>query len=269
MLALPDLVDRCAQNWRLRLGQPYASAHTSLTMPAQLEDGTDVVLKLPFPDRESEHEGLALGYWGGEGAIRLLGARSSPTALLLEQCIPGTPLSEAGQERALDVLVALLPRLWKPAAAPPFRSLAEEASWWSANLRRSWESAGRPFEASLIDAALDVLSTLPSSQRQHVLLHQDLHAENVLRAQREPWLVIDPKPLVGEPEFGLAPIIRSFELGHGRREVQRRLDHLTSELGLDREGSRLWCLAQTVAWSIGSDHLPRHIETARWLLELR
>ena len=101
-----------------------------------------------------------------------------------------------------------------------------------------------------------------------MLLHQDLHGDNVLRAEREPWLAIDPKPLVGEREFGLAPIVRSFEFGAGRREVRHRLDRLSSELGLNRERARMWCLAQTVAWSISSDYMSRHIDTATWLLEM-
>jgi streptomycin 6-kinase len=99
-----------------------------------------------------------------------------------------------------------------------------------------------------------------------VLLHQDLHGWNVLAAQREPWLVIDPKPLVGERELGLAPIIRSQELGAGRREVMRRLDQLTSAFGLDRERARQWCIAQTVAWSIGEGDIPDHVQVVEWLL---
>ena len=72
-----------------------------------------------------------------------------------------------------------------------------------------------------------------------MLLHQDLHGDNVLAAEREPWLAIDPKPLAGEREFGIAPIVRSRELGHSRREVLGRLDRLVTELGLDRERARL------------------------------
>src|SRR5438445_13253705 len=100
-----------------------------------------------------------------------------------------------------------------------------------------------------------------------MLIHQNVHATNILTAHGKPWLAIDPKPLVGEREFGLAPIIRSSELGHGRRNVIRRLDYLTATLGLDRERARLWCLAQTVAWSIGTDQLQRNVEIAEWLLE--
>jgi streptomycin 6-kinase len=108
---------------------------------------------------------------------------------------------------------------------------------------------------------------LPGTQGELLLLHQDLHGENVLAAQREPWLVIDPKPLLGEREFGVAPIVRSFELGHSRRDVLYRFDRLTAELGLDRERARGWTIAQTLAWTFDSDYRRRHLETASWLLE--
>ena len=268
LAGLPDRIEACAERWRLRIGAPFATAFTSLTVPARLADGTDVVLKIPFADRETEHEHLALSLWDGDGAVRLLDQDSELGAFLIERCVPGTPLSNSGQDIALDVLSSLLPRLWKPATAPPFRALAEEAAWWASHLRESWERAGRPYPEMLVNAALDALRALPDGQGEQVLLHQDLHGDNVLRAEREPWLAIDTKPLVGEREFGLAPIVRSFEFGHSRDEVRRRLDRLSSELGLDRERARLWCMAQTIAWSIGSDYLPRHVETATWLLEM-
>jgi streptomycin 6-kinase len=100
-----------------------------------------------------------------------------------------------------------------------------------------------------------------------VLLHQDLHGDNVLAAQREPWLAIDPKPLAGEREFGVAPIVRSRELGHSRSEVLGRFDRLVSELGLDRERARGWTIGQTIAWAFDGEHRGAHADVARWLLE--
>jgi streptomycin 6-kinase len=144
--------------------------------------------------------------WNGEGAIRLLGCDVERHALLLERCRPGTELSALDPAESLDVLVELLPRLWKP-AEPPFRPLDEEAAWWAGYLPEDWERAGRPFERRLLDAALDALGNLPHTQGEQVLLHQDLHAGNVLRAEREPWLVIDPPP-AGEREFAIAAIVR-------------------------------------------------------------
>jgi len=100
-----------------------------------------------------------------------------------------------------------------------------------------------------------------------VLVHQDLHGENVLAAQRERWLAIDPKPLSAEREFSVAPIVRSTELGEGKREALRRFDRLTADLGLDRERALGWTIVQTVAWSGGSDYIEEHMEIAHWLLE--
>jgi streptomycin 6-kinase len=224
------------------------------------------VLKIQKPHRESEHEAAALEVWDGAGAVRLLAHDPEEHALLIERCVPGTPLAEAGAETALDVFVDLLPRLWKR-AGPPFRPLADEAAWWVEYLPREWEGSGKQFERRLLDAALEALRELPPTQGEPVLLHQDLHGENVLSAQREPWLAIDPKPLVGEREFGVAPIVRSFELGHSKRDVLYRLDRLTSELGLDRARARGWTIGQTIAWSVGSEYQPTHVETVRWLLE--
>ncbi len=224
------------------------------------------MLKIQWPHRESEHEAAALELLDGDGAVRLLAHDEERHALLLERCVPGTHLSEREPEAALDVLVELLPQLWKP-AGPPFRPLADEAAWWVGYLPEQWKRDGRPFERELLDAAVSALEELAPSQGEQVLLHQDLHGDNVLAAEREPWLVIDPKPLVGEREFGLASIIRSFELGHSEEAVRHRLDRLTSELGLDRERARKWALGQTIAWTSGSDFQSTHVENARWLLQ--
>jgi streptomycin 6-kinase len=262
---LPQLIEECAAQWKLELGPAFPYAYASLAASARLPDGDEVVLKICFPHREGEHEGDALRHWDGNGAIRLLAHDRERWALLLEHCRPGTALSEAGAEAALGVLAELLPRLWIP-AGQPFRPLADEAAWWAESLEASWQHAGRPFERKLLDATLAALTELPPTQGEQVLVHQDLHAANVLRAEREPWLVIDPKPLIGEREFSLAPIVRSPELGHSERAGRMRLDRLSASLGLDRERARRWALAQTVAWAFDGDYLPQHVETARWLL---
>lgn len=235
----------------MTLGEPYVQGAAGYTVRAATADGTPVVLKIVQPHRESEHEADALVAWDGDGAIRLLDDEGD--ALLLERCEPGSPLSRLGRDAALDVLIGLLPRLWIPAGGP-FHTLADEAAWWYPRLPRT----------RLGDAARDAIDALAHTQGEQVLLHQDLHGDNVLAAQREPWLAIDPKPLVGEREFAVAPIVRSFELGHTKRDVLYRLDRLTAELGLDRDRARGWTIAQTVAWSSSASQ-PRG-SVAEWLL---
>ena len=265
--AVPGLVAACAERWGLDLGEPYADGHVSLTAPATTADGRAAVLKVQFPHRESEHEADALARWDGDGAVHLLAHDTARHALLIERCTPGTHLAGEGGDAALTVFAELLPRLWKP-AGQPFTPLADEAARWAADLPRRWEAAGTPFEQQLLDAAVEALVHLASSQGEQVLLHQDLHGDNVLRAERESWLAIDPKPLTGEREAGLAPIVRSYELGHSRPDVLHRLERLTSELGLDRERARGWALGQTLAWAFdGTAVRANHVETARWLTD--
>ncbi|MGZ8700840.1 MAG: aminoglycoside phosphotransferase family protein [Gaiellaceae bacterium] len=263
---IPDLVAECVEEWELRLGEPYEAGAAGYTVRADLPDGTPAVLKVIYPHREAEHEGEALRVWDGDGAIRPLAYDEVRWAMLIERCEPGTLLAKADPELALDVLIEVLPRLWKP-VGEPFRSLAEEALWWIDYLPGKWEQAGKPFDRELLDAAIARLDALAHSQGEQVLLHQDLHGDNVLAAQREEWLVIDPKPLVGEREFAVAPIVRDPELGHSRQHVLHRLDRLTSELGLDRDRARGWTIGQTIAWSLDTSYLPKHVETVRWLLE--
>src|SRR6188508_2027956 len=266
-MCLSERGSRLVERRGLVVGEPFTDGVASvLVAPAVTADGQEVVLKVQDPHRESEHEAAALELWDGDGAVRLLRHDPQAHALLLERCLPGTPLSAVGQDEALEVFVQLLPRLWKPAGAP-FRTLAAEAAWWAESLEETWERFARPFERRLLDAALEALHELPRTQRRHVLLHQDLHGDNVLAAQREPWLAIDPKPLVGEPEFAVAPIVRSRELGHSRRDVLERFDRLTSELSLDRDRARSWTIGQTIAWAFDGEHQGGHAEVARWLLE--
>jgi streptomycin 6-kinase len=262
---LPSRVGRCAAKWDLRLEAPYAGSYVSVAFPVTLRDGFAAVLKVQWPHEESEFEHEALRFWDGRGAVRLLDFDQEERALLLERCTPGEPLSSIGSEEALDVFVALLPRLWIP-AGEPFRSLDRESAGWRDQIPVSWERAHRPCETALLDAALEAIDHLRGTEGEQVLLHQDLHGDNVLRSQREPWLAIDPKPLVGEREFSLAPLVRSYEFGHSRSAVVHRLDKPSSALGLDRERCRLWALAQTLAWGFdGSAATAMHIETARWL----
>jgi streptomycin 6-kinase len=263
---VPELVADCAEEWGLALGEPYQLGAAGYAVRADLPDRTPAVLKLINPHREAEHEADALAQWDGGGAVRLLSRNDERWALLLERCEPGTPLAEIGADRALDVLLELLPRLWHPAAAP-FRSLEEEAAWWVEYLPGEWERLGRPFERRILDAATGGLRELAATQGEQVLVNQDLHGDNVLAAQREPWLLIDPKPLIGEREFALAPIVRSSELGGTRGDVVHRLDFLTAELGLDRERARWWTIGQTVAWSTDTSHYPEHLDVVRWLME--
>jgi streptomycin 6-kinase len=235
----------------------------------------DAVLKINFPDEESEHEPDALALWDGRGAVKLLAYDRGRRALLLERCRPGTTLWDVADEAEANRIAArLLVRIWRP---PPkvhlFRLLADEAARWAEQLPRRWEELGRPFERSLVEHAVGVARDLSATQQDEVVLHQDYHGGNVVRAEREPWLVIDPKPLVGERAFDAASLLRdrrdelARDSAPGHR-IRRRLDQLTAELALDRERLRGWGIVHALAWGLsGDDHEDDMVACARWLAQ--
>jgi streptomycin 6-kinase len=254
----PELAEQIAEEWGLRLGEEYEPGVCGHVVRAELPDGRPAVLKVHWPHHESLQEGDALERWDGNGAVRLLAEDDERSALLLERCEPGTALSSIHTAEALDVLTGLLPRLWK--SAEGFATAEDELPFLLQDLEQARDQALR-------DAALAYLRDLVPTQGERVLVNEDLHGENVLAAGREPWLVIDPKPVAAERELGVAPIVRSFELGHSKRQVLDRLDRLCSDLELDRDRALGWTVGHTVAWSGGSDYIETHIETVRWLLE--
>lgn len=271
LAALPGLVEQLAWRWALTIGEPYRSAQVSYTAPATRANGEPVVLKVQWPHPECAHEAAALTAWNGHGAVRLIDHDPALHALLLEQAQPGTQLGEPGigHGEQLAAYAGLLPDLLQPAgAAHPFATLAAAAAGWAAGLEASWSEAGRSLERRVLEAALDALAELPATApHEHVLLHQDLHPGNVVCSARG-WLAIDPKPLVGERAFALAPIIRAPELGHSRARVRERLDVLAEAVDVDRERARRWALAQTVAWGFSGDYAAMHQATASWLVDL-
>jgi streptomycin 6-kinase len=230
------------------------------------------VLKVNFPELESEREADALAHWAGEGAVRLLAENEARRALLVERCEPGTQLwAEPDGEETTRIAGGVLQRLWRPAPeGHRFRLLADVAAAWSEELPENWEHGGHPYERTLLDEAVAFLRSPGPGQGEAVVLHQDFHGGNVMRATREPWLAIDPKPLIGEREFDTASLLRDrrWELRgdpHPESRIRRRLDLLAAELDLDRERMRGWGIAHALAWDPDDDM----ITCARWLAAAR
>ena len=255
--ALPRIVSECAERWALELEDPIDTPH-SLVIPAG-----ELVLKLNAPSHtEADTEADALETWAGRGAVLLRARDDARRALLLERCIPGTPLWDSGVDET-DVVAELLPRLQiTPLDGHPFTLLADEAERWARDVPRWYAAAGTPFERSLLDAALDVYRTVDTTSS--LLVNQDLHGGNVLRASREPWLVIDPKPLVGERELEASGLLRNAD------SVSHWLDVL-ADVGFDRDRARGWGVAHNLAWAWDErgGWIEQHVDEARRILSAR
>jgi streptomycin 6-kinase len=248
--SLPALVEHSRQQWELEVGEPFEGGRTAWVAPAERADGSSCVLKLPYPDEESRSEPDALELWDGDGAVRLLERDGATRALLLERLRPGTSLlALADPEEALVLACGVLRRLWRPAeGAHPFVTAQACAERWAVDIERQYGLQGRPFDAALLRAATSAFEQLATYDGEAVVLHQDFHRGNVLRAQREPWLAIDPKPLAGERAFDARWLLYDLLYSEPRSALSPAglLDRLAAELTLASERIRLWTFARAV-----------------------
>jgi streptomycin 6-kinase len=125
----------------------------------------------------------------------------------------------------------------------------------------------------LLALTLNLLDDLGASTST-LLVHADLHYGNVLAGTREPWLAIDPKVVVGDPEFGVMPLVlRRFDAIKGRHDLHQRLHVVRHHAALDPQRMEAWTIVRTVdywlwARSIGLTEDPAICETmTRWLTE--
>jgi streptomycin 6-kinase len=196
---LPDTVRMLQRRWALELGAPYTTGMCAWVAPGTRSDGTRVALKLGVPHMEARDEIAALRFWAGDATVRLIDADEALNAMLLERCIPGQPLRSRPETEQDVVIAQLLRRLWRRPTAPhPFRPLSAMAQHW---IECSEADAHRWPDPGLTRQGLRLMQELAAATSNDVLLATDLHAGNVLAAEREPWLVIDPKPFVGDPAY--------------------------------------------------------------------
>jgi streptomycin 6-kinase len=246
---LPRRRDALMDEWTLRPDGEPMHGFCSLVLPVRDATGVPAALKITFDgDDESEHEALALQHWHGDGAVRLLRADPRRRALLLERLEP-RDLTGMWDLEACEVVADLYPRLHRP-ALPQLRTLTSYVARWLDQLEELGD--GLPVPRRMVEQALHLGRALvddPESTR--VVIHGDLHYENVLAGDREPWLAIDPKPMNGDPHYEVAPLLwnRWDELAGGqsvRDGLRRRFHTVVDAAGLDEARTRDWTIVRMV-----------------------
>jgi streptomycin 6-kinase len=220
---------------------------------------TSAVLKVGLPHMEAEHEIDGLRFWDGRPTVRLLEADDGVGGMLLERCVPGTHL-RAVPEADQDVVIAgLLRQIWRaPDGSHPFRPLAEMIASW---MEETIASETRWPDPGLVREGLRVLEGMAGdTAAPAVLLATDLHAGNVLRASREPWLVIDPKPFVGDPAYDATQHLLNCR-GRMLAAPEGTISRFADLLDVDAARIRLWMFARAAAewreWDEASMRLAR------------
>ena len=247
--ALPGLLGDLLGEWSLEAAGETWWGHTAVVLPVRDADGSPAVLKVAFPDDETEHEALALQRWGGHGAVRLQRADPRRRALLLER-LERTDLADLWDVQACEEVGALYGRLHVP-APPRLRRLTDHVGRCVEPLRALPPAA--PLPRRMVEQCLSLIGDLAGDERSDgVLVHGDLHYANVLAAgpdHHTDWVAIDPKPLSGDPHWEPAPLLwnRWEELaGDVRGGVRRRFHAVVDAAGLDEDRAVAWTIVRQV-----------------------
>jgi len=249
LATLPTTVARLAREWTLTVEAPFQpGGQTAWVAPVHTPTGGSLVLKLAWRHPEALHEADALRVWAGHGAVRLHAATewSDTLALLLERCSPGTSLAALPEPAQDRVVAGLLHQLWQaPPAGHRFRPLQAMCDAWADEFDTRRSAHPDLVDPGLARAGIGLFRELPATADREVLLATDLHAGNVLAAEREPWLVVDPKPYVGDPAYdALQHLLNCTERLHADPVgLARRMADL---LDLDPLRLRRWLFARCV-----------------------
>lgn len=267
---LPALVQERLEQWRLDVDLAPGSfpwnGHGGVVIPVLQEDGSPAALKIAFPHDEAKVERHALALWDGHGAVAMLAFDEAACAMLLERLDGGLSLAALPMDDAAVVWGGLVRQLGlAPDYGPEwleFGHIAARAEQWSDDFPADWEQLGRPFPRWLLEAALEVCQTRGAVGRRSsrdLLVHTDLHFLNVLARpgtavdgppSPDGYAAIDPQPMIGEPEFAVAPLLwnrladlPANDAGGG---LLRRCHDFSTAAGLDPEVARQWGIAREV-----------------------
>lgn len=256
---LPAHLAICEERWNLTIGAPFSNLSFNYVAPAVRADGTQVILKTGLTD-EFPLQPEALRYFDGHGMARLLAYDEQNKTMLLERLKPGKSLRTVkNDEVAISAATEVMHKLWRPLPPQhyPFPTVSDYGKGF-ARIREMYAGGTGPLPYAMFDKAEKLYAELSLSMAEPVLLHGDLHQDNILSAEREPWLAIDPKGVVGEPAFEAGALLRNFwpdilSIPDPKSLMARRIDQIAAEAGFEWERIYSWSFAQavlSVLWSI-------------------
>ena len=251
LAALPERVEELSARWVLDLGEPFEPGGScSWVAPGTDREGRDVVLKVAWQHTEARHEAEGLAVLGGHGAVEVYAVEhmdADTTALLLERCCPGTELRGRPEAEQHLVVTDLLRSVWAVELPPdhPFRPLSVMVDDWVVRAKARLAAEPGRLDAGLAREGLARLRELSRTGPNEVLLFTDLHAGNVLTGERRPWLLIDPKPYVGDPHYDVLQHLLNCNVSLSADPIGL-LTEVADLAGLDAERVRQWLFARCV-----------------------
>lgn len=258
---LPSLIALIEEKWHIRVGEPIGVLTYNYVVPATRVDRTEAILKLGVPGDHFAREGECLRRYDGQGAPYLLEYDYQLGAMLLERVRPGTDLRQLSESEAIEAAATVMRQLHRTSAAETMMPTVTD--WWKGfqRLRDRFAGTSGPLPRRLVDEAESLYAELAGSMAPSVLLHGDLHHENVLAGNRLQWIAIDPQGVIGEPAYEVGAFLRNPmpDLLNRRgldKVLERRVAAFSELLSIDRQRIADWGYSQAVLsgiWTL-EDH---------------
>jgi streptomycin 6-kinase len=264
---LPDRVEELTARWGLDLGDPFEpGGNCSWVAPGTDREGREIVLKVAWQHTEALHEAEGLAVLGGRGAVEVYavehlgrarsgsepGGDADTTAMLIERCRPGTELRARPEAEQHVVVTDLLRSVWAVdlPSDHPFRPLSMMADDWVVRAEARLAADPGRLDRGLAREGLTLFRELSCTGPTEVLLFTDAHAGNVLSGERSPWMLIDPKPYVGDPHYDVLQHLLNCN-GSLQADPIGLLTEVADLAGLDAGRVRQWLFARCVQESLG------------------
>ncbi|MEU5899149.1 MULTISPECIES: aminoglycoside phosphotransferase family protein [Streptomyces] len=273
---LPGAVEKAVALRGLTVERVHVpGGRSSLVLMVRRSDDTPAVLKLVPSRSRPESERAALAHWNGLGAVRLLDPECADGALLMERLHRDVSVRSLPEAKALLEAAGTLRRLWvEPPAGHRFETVAERTGRQADAMRAS--ASADAGVAPLVDAALAARDELLAASVEPRLLHGTFRQSKVLAGDRLPWLAVGPDPVVGEPAFDLARLVRDrvedlIASPSGASITRRRVKKLAESLEVEQERLRGWTLFRAVESGVRALRVGRPqdaellLEFAGWL----
>ncbi|MFG3260039.1 aminoglycoside phosphotransferase family protein [Streptomyces sp. NPDC048172] len=269
LAGLPGIVEELLARWECAVDGEVTHGAVGVVVPVRRTGGDAAVLKVSFPHPGNVHEPDAFAVWGGRGAVLLHARDDDRFAMLLERAHP-TQLADSGDPDGMVTVAGRLSRRLAVPAPPSLPRLSDRADAWEEELRADAAAFPDAVPRRAREAALATVRELGRDQPE-TLVHGDLHARNILRADREPWLAVDPKGYAGDPAYDGGTLLKSQALRFlDADDLAGELHHVLAlfadAAGLDLERTRRWAqfhAVQTAYWS--HRHAPRLADFAAHL----
>jgi streptomycin 6-kinase len=252
---LPGIVDELVKRWDCVVDGELTHGRVGVIVPVR-----DAVLKVSFPHPGNVREPDAFAAWAGEGAVRLYERADEHYAMLLERVHPTTL---AASDEDIAAVAGQLSRRLSVPAPEDLPRMADQADAWEEELRKSAAEFDQALPPSVVNAALAVIDDLGRDQPE-LLIHGDFHPRNILRADREPWLAVDPKGYVGDPAYDGATLLKvraadlhatgRFGAGDLMQAIGRELLVYADAAGVDPLRVRRWAQLQAVQGAYWGRH---------------